>query len=101
MENGQINGWKQSLPSKNKRKTDTAHIRREWQANVYAGALLASRSEVEVLLRELGLLNDQTLVPFDLNIYFPKFDERFGLSRQALEIRLEHLKIPVTKSGMV
>lgn len=101
MKDGQINGWKQSPPSKNKRKTDTAHIRREWQANVYAGALLASKPDIEILLRELGLLKDQTLTPFDLNEHFPKFDERFGLSKQALEIRLEHLKIPITRSGMV
>lgn len=94
---GQINGWKQSAPSRNKKKLDTANIRREWQANVYAGAILAPRSEVESLLRELGLIKDSTLIPFSLNDHFPKFEERFGLSRQALEIRLSHLNIPFRK----
>lgn len=94
---GVINGWKQSAPSKNQKKLDTAHIRREWQANVYAGALLAPRTEIEDLLRELGLIKDFTLLPFSLNDHFPKFEERFGLSRQALEIRLEHLNIPFKK----
>jgi len=93
-EDGLINGWKNSMPLKNKKKIETAEIRREWQANVYAGALLASKLDIEALLRELGLLKDQMLVPFNLNDYFPKFDERFGLSRQALEIRLSHLNIP-------
>lgn len=94
---GLINGWRQSDPSKNKKKLDTAHIRREWQANVYAGAILAPRAEVENLLRELELIKDSTLIPFNLNDHFPKFDERFGLSRQALEIRLSHLNIPFKK----
>ena len=94
MKDGLINGWKHSDPSKNKKKADTAHVRREWQANVYAGALLASRIEVETLLRKLGLIKDQTLIPFDLADHFPKFEEQFGLSRQALQIRLTHLGIP-------
>jgi len=94
-EGGLINGWKDPIYSKNKKKTDVAHIRREWQANVYAGALLASKAEIEALLRELGLLRDQTLVPFNLNDHFQKFSERFGLSRQALEIRLLNLNIPI------
>lgn len=98
---GIISGWK-SLPlHKNTKKSDTAHARREWQANVYAGALLASKIEIEELLRELSLLKDQTLIPFSLDEHFPKFEEHFGLSKQALEIRLDHLKIPVIKSSMV
>jgi len=101
IQDGFIVGWKHSDPSKNKKKSDTAHVRREWQANVYAGALLASRIDVEALLRELGLLSGQTLIPFNLNDHFTKFEERFGLSRQALEIRLEHLKIPVKKSSII
>lgn len=94
IKNGLISGWKHSDPSKNKKKTDTAHVRREWQANVYAGALLASRIEIETLLLKLGLIKNQTLIPFDLADYFPKFEEQFGLSRQALQIRLTHLGIP-------
>lgn len=98
---GLINGWKHSDPSKNKKKNDTAHARREWQANVYAGALLASKIDVEKLLRELGLLKDYVLIPFNLNDHLSKFEERFGLSKQALEIRLGHLKIPINKPTAV
>lgn len=98
---GIISGWKTSPIHKNIKKSDTAHVRREWQANVYAGALLASQVEVEEFLRELGLIKDMTLIPFTLDEYLLKFEERFGLSRQALEIRLEHLKIPVKKTNML
>lgn len=98
---GIISGWKSSPLHKNTKKSDTAHIRREWQANVYAGALLASRIEIEELLQELGLIKDRILTPFNLDEYFPKFEERFGLSRQALEIRLEHLNISTKKSNTV
>ena len=101
IKNGVISGWTNIPLHKNTKKSDVAHIRREWQANVYAGALLASQIEVEELLRELGLIKDQTLIPFNLDQYFPKFEERFGLSRQALEIRLGHLKILVTRSSSV
>jgi len=93
-EEGSIVGWKSSHSCKNKKKLDTAHIRREWQADVYAGALLAPKIEVESFLRELGLIKDNTLIKFNLDDYFPKFEEMFGLSRQALEIRLKHLGIP-------
>lgn len=98
---GLISGWAHSAPSKNKRRADVAHIRREWQANVYAGALLAPQFEVEEFLRELGLIKNQTLMPVVLDETFPKFEDRFGLSRQALEIRLGHLKIPVMRSRAV
>ncbi len=96
-----ITGWK-SLPiHKSTKKSDISETRREWQANVYAGSMLASKFEVEEFLRELGLIKDQTLIPFSLNEFFPKFEERFGLSRQALEIRLIHLGIPIVKSKTV
>ncbi len=95
IQDGLITGWRHSNPYKNKKKMDTAQIRREWQANVYAGALLAPKIEVEAFLRELGLIKKQTFIPFNLDDYFLKFEERFGLSRQALEIRCEHLGVPV------
>ncbi|MFA6297282.1 MAG: ImmA/IrrE family metallo-endopeptidase [Candidatus Paceibacterota bacterium] len=98
---GVISGWKSIPLHKNTKKSDTSHIRREWQANVYAGALLASHVEIEELLQELGLIKDGILTPFNLEEYFPKFEERFGLSRQALEIRLGHLNIPTRKSNTV
>lgn len=99
IKNGIISGWKSSQLHESTKKSDTADIRREWQANVYAGALLASRVEVEEFLRELGLIENQILTPFKLSEHFSKFEERFGLSRQALEIRLEHLGIPIIKSS--
>lgn len=98
---GVISGWISSPLHKDTKKSNTAHIRREWQANIYAGALLASHVEVKELLCELGLLKDSILTPFYLDEYFSKFEERFGLSRQALEIRLEHLNIPIKKSNMI
>ncbi len=91
---GIIIGWNHSVPSKNKKKLSVANLRREWQANVYAGSLLAPKIEVETILQELGLIKDQVLTPFNLDNCFPVFEERLGLSRQALEIRLEHLAIP-------
>jgi Zn-dependent peptidase ImmA (M78 family) len=95
-----ISGWKSSPLHKNIKKLDSANIRREWQANVYAGTLLASRVEIEELLTELGLIKNQILTPFDLDEFLPKFQERFGLSRQALEIRLGHLNILTTKTKL-
>ncbi len=94
---GIIIGWENISVSKNSKKKDTANIRREWQANVYAGALLASQIEVEEFLRSLDLIKNETLIPFNLDQYYPKFKERFGLSKQALEIRLTHLNIPIEK----
>jgi len=93
-ENGVIVGWASIPKSRNKNKLDTAHHRREWQANVYAGALLAPEIEVRSLLAELGLVKNSVLSSFNLNDHFGVFETRFGLSRQALEIRLGHLGIP-------
>lgn len=101
IKDGVISGWKIAPLHKNTKKSDAAHIRREWQANVYAGSLLASRVEIEELLYELGLIKDGILTPFNLDEYFSKFEERFGLSRQALEIRLGHLNIPIKRSNTV
>lgn len=92
-ENGMIVGWNNIPKSQNKKKLDTAHHRREWQANVYAGALLAPEIDVRTLLEELGLLSNSVLLPFSLDEHFGSFETRFGLSRQALEIRLNQLGI--------
>lgn len=93
-ENGLIVGWATIPKSHNKKKLDTAHHRREWQANVYAGALLAPEMDVRTLLEELGLVKNLVLSPFNLDEHFVSFESRFGLSRQALEIRLGHLGVP-------
>jgi Zn-dependent peptidase ImmA (M78 family) len=89
-----IIGWSDIPKSKNKKKLDEAECRREWQANVYAGALLAPKTEIQDLLKELGLIKNSMLTTFNLDEYFAIFEEKFGLSRQALEIRLKHLNIP-------
>jgi len=92
-EDGIITGWSYIPDSKNKKKLEAAEIRREWQANVYAGALLATEIDIKIFLEELGLVSNSILLNFNLNEYFEKFESRFGLSRQALEIRLQHLRI--------
>lgn len=93
-----VNGWKQPEVLENHGKKNVAEIRREWQANTYAGSLLAPKPEVEAFLRELGLIKNLTFLSFNLDEHFSKFEERFGLSRQALEIRLEHLGVPAVST---
>ena len=88
IKDGFITGWVRGAREK------INDEQREWQANTYAGMLLAPRDEVESLLRQHRLLVGNVLKPFDLDEYFSEFEKNFGLSRQALEIRLHHLKIP-------
>lgn len=95
-QDGTIIGWKKCPLVTNAKKMDSAEIRREWQANVYAGTLLATKIDVELFLKEIGVLRNGVLAPFSLDALFPKFEEHFGLSRQALEIRLSHLNIAAT-----
>lgn len=89
-----IVGWGDIPKSKNKKKLEEAERRREWQANVYAGALLAPEMDIRTLLEELGLVKNLVLSQFNLDDHFASFETKFGLSRQALEIRLGHLSIP-------
>lgn len=94
--NGVIVGWSNTSKSANcsEEKLEGANRRREWQANVYAGALLAPEMDIHDLLEELGLIKNSILLPFNLNDHAQSFETRFGLSRQALEIRLDNLEIP-------
>lgn len=96
-EGSKIIGWATPPEKRNKKKDNVSYSRREWQANVYAGALLAPRTEVIDLLREIGAVSFLTATPFNLDEHFVKFEDRFGLSRQALEIRLDHLGLPFTE----
>lgn len=89
-------GWATPPEKRNKKRDEASYLRREWQANVYAGALLAPRTEVVHLLREIGAISFLTVTSFSLDEHFVKFENRFGLSRQALEIRLDHLGLPFT-----
>lgn len=66
----------------------------ERQAEMYAASLLAPKYEIHEFLKEKGLVfNGVLLNPVDLNVMSPVFQESFGLSRMALEIRLSHLGI--------
>jgi len=77
-------------------------FRKEWQADHYAAALLAPEIEIIRLLHELGLANNNDLTsPVDMQIYGGKFDQKFNLSRQALEIRFSELGIPVKNSRYI
>jgi Zn-dependent peptidase ImmA (M78 family) len=98
IENDLVKGWGQDarLECENKRKEELNHTRREWQANHYAGSLLAPKIELENMLKQLGLVEDRALKkPVDLALHADFFTGRFGLSRQALEIRFAELSIPV------
>lgn len=87
----EIIGWANgAVRAKSKRQLG-AEARREWQANFYAGTLLAPRLAIDEFLLNHGLVNG---TPFDLETHWPNFDSNFGLSRQALEIRLDYLGIP-------
>jgi Zn-dependent peptidase ImmA (M78 family) len=97
LENGVVKGWSDGLRSncQNDKKRELDSLRKEWQANQYAAALLAPKLEVMDLLKENGLMKNNFLAqPVDLALYGEVFDNRFGLSRQALEIRLFELGIP-------
>lgn len=98
IEDGIVKGWGNSdrtdCSMKNPKLKEINDIRKEWQANQYAAALLAPKIEVVGFLKELGLVNNDTQVnPVDLQIHGEALNQRFGLSRQALEIRLSELGI--------
>lgn len=103
LENGRIVGWRDKpiqpqfvSPEKNK-KLDINQKRMEWQANKYAGALLAPKYKVYKSLEKLGLIKEQKqTAPVDLANNAQALMEEFGFSRQALEIRLSDLKIDMT-----
>lgn len=68
----------------------------EWQANVYAAHLLAPKHEVFDLLRELGLITMGTVSqPIDVETVLAPFQDRFGLSRQAMEVHFKKLGVPM------
>jgi Zn-dependent peptidase ImmA (M78 family) len=103
MENGMVVGWSskpiepQFAGGSNLRRLDNNQQRMEWQANKYASALLAPKHKVHDALSSLGLIRgQQQTTTLDLNIHSTALMEKFGLSRQALEIRLSDLKIDVS-----
>jgi Zn-dependent peptidase ImmA (M78 family) len=67
----------------------------EWQATIYAAHLLAPKHEVVELLQGLGLAAGN-IVPqaIDVEKVLVPFQERFGLSRQAMEVHFHKLGIP-------
>lgn len=76
-----------------KKKRESEHARLEWQADRYAASILAPQQQIVEVLRSLGLIEFSSVLPVDLTIHGQKLQERFGLSRQALEIRLEEMEI--------
>lgn len=100
MENGVVVGWNskpiepQFIGESRIRKLDKNQQRMEWQANKYASALLAPKHKIHEALALLGLIrNQQQIAPLNLNLNSQDLMTKFGLSRQALEIRLSDLKI--------
>ena len=68
----------------------------EHQADLYAASLLSPQQEIYDFLSTKGLLlGNGVIYPIDLLVHAVSFQERFGLSRQALEIRLRQLNLPV------
>ena len=100
LESGIIKGWDVQPKVRPKdKKSEIIHRRKEWQANKYAAALLAPKIELIGVLKELGLVSAGALMqPVDLGLHGKAFDQRFGLSRQALEIRFGELSIPIKNS---
>ena len=87
-QNGKMVGHKKELSHSNKNL--------ERQADLYAASLLAPKQDVYNFLAEKGLSTGNILaVPIDLSVYATAFQERFGLSRQALEIRLCQLGLSI------
>ncbi|OGZ64710.1 MAG: hypothetical protein A3A98_01820 [Candidatus Staskawiczbacteria bacterium RIFCSPLOWO2_01_FULL_40_39] len=85
---GKFVGWKKDHASCDKNL--------EYQANLYAGSLLAPEQEICGLLKEKGLsINNLIANPIDLSAHLASFQEKFGLSRHALEIRLNRLGVPM------
>jgi Zn-dependent peptidase ImmA (M78 family) len=65
----------------------------ERQADLYAASLLAPKEEIIRLLTRIGK-GINNMPPVDLTADEHYFMDSFGLSRQALEIRLKRLQIP-------
>lgn len=71
----------------------------EWQADTYAASLLAPREQLLDYLREERLMSGNVIQrPIDIETIAPALQLRFGLSRQAMEIRLRRLKVPLTNA---
>lgn len=95
-DSGKITGWR-DRESEKKRKMSEAETRREWQANCYASAILAPEEKIKSFLSQKGvsiLLGDTV----DMNNLGKEMQDHFTLSRQAMEIRLKQLNIPITGS---
>ncbi len=100
LENGKVVDWSrapiqpQYASGKSDRKQSINQKRMEWQANKYAGALLVPKHIAHKTLVDLGLVVGQKQIKsVDLLEHAQFLMEKFGISRQALEIRLSDLKI--------
>ena len=98
IENGQIVGWDNQPISPQfssymkVAKLNINQKRIEWQANKYASSLLAPKFKVYGFLEKAGLVErGRQISPLDLSKNAKDMMKEFGLSRQALEIRLSDL----------
>lgn len=100
LENGKVVDWSnepippQFVTGERAKKQSINQRRMEWQANKYAGSLLLPKHVVYSTLSNLGLASLQRQVKsLDLLEHSRFLMEKFGISRQALEIRLSDLGI--------
>lgn len=74
----------------------------ERQADTYAAFLLAPTRDVVCLLENLGIVVDNAVLrPVDADALMPSFQEHFGLSRHAMEIRLRRMGISLLNARYV
>ena len=79
------------------KKAEISQKRREWQANKYAGAIMAPKHKVFSMLETDSLLVANVFKkPLDLNQYEETLKREFGLSRFTLEIRLPDFCVSLT-----
>lgn len=102
LENGKVVDWRDKpiqpqFANPEKEKTlDANQQKMERQANRYAGILLAPTHKVFSVLAQMKIINDnQQTESLDLSNHAQFLMDKFGMSRQALEIRLSDLKVSV------
>lgn len=86
-----------SFSGRNTERAAKSHVRREWQAYKYAGAILAPRYEVVRFLEKENLFENNVFkTPLDMTVHAASLQGLFGMSRHALEVRLCDLDVPLS-----
>lgn len=89
-----LHGWVMAFPQQlAKHKKNNTDWRLEWQATRYAVSILAPKQTVFDVLSSMSLVQSGIVVPVDLALHAQAIQSALGLSRQALEIRLEELGV--------